>query len=100
MHKQGMTGINIVAEEAIKDLEAGRHAATVYTSKGTKTVPSPRQEAADAFENMFLSDEEEEEELQCQYIKPNGEQCLRAPDVYGVYCWQHPTRAAARSRTA
>jgi len=62
--------------------------------------PTESQEAAEAFENMLLSDEEEEEELQCQFIKPNGEQCLRAPDVYGMYCWQHPTRAAARSRTA
>ena len=41
MCKQGKTGIDNVAEEAIKDLEAGRGAAAVYTSKGTKTVPSP-----------------------------------------------------------
>ena len=61
--------------------------------------PTESQEAAEAFENMALS-EEEEEELQCQFIKPNGEQCLRAPDVFGLYCWQHPTRVIARARTA
>ena len=57
--------------------------------------PTESQEAAEAFDNMALSEEEEEEEqMQCQFIKPNGEQCLRVSDSVGsVFCWQHPTRA-------
>ena len=71
--------------------------------------PTESQEAAEAFENMALSEEEEEEEeeeVRCVFIKPNGEQCLRTcmvyttPYNYGVFCWQHPTRAAARARMA
>ena len=48
--------------------------------------PTESQEAAEALENMALS---EEEEPQCEYIKPNEEQCLRAPQSDSAYCWQH-----------
>jgi len=63
--------------------------------------PTESQEAAEAFENMVLS-EEEEDEWQCEFIKPNGERCQRHNDRIltsdGCFCWQHPTRAAARIR--
>ena len=49
--------------------------------------PTESQEAAEAFENMALS--EEEEDLQCIYVKADGEQCLRAPNSDTNYCWQH-----------
>ena len=49
--------------------------------------PTESQEAAEAFENMALS--EEEEEPHCEFIKADGEQCLRAPQAGSVYCWQH-----------
>ena len=63
--------------------------------------PTESQEAAEALQYMVLSEEEEEqEEWQCEFIKPNGERCLRAPDACGVFCWQHPTRAAARARVS
>ena len=51
-------------------------------------------------EAMQLSSEDEVEvdEWRCEYVRPNGERCLRVPDAFGIYCWQHPTRAAARAR--
>jgi hypothetical protein len=66
--------------------------------------PTESQEAAEAFDNMALSDEEEERDWQCSFIKANGEQCQRANDGIwtgeGCFCWQHPTRVIARARTA
>jgi len=48
--------------------------------------PTESQEAAEALENMALS---EEEEPLCEFIKRDGQQCRRAPQTGSIYCWQH-----------
>ena len=48
--------------------------------------PTASQEAADAFNDLDLSDEEPD---RCEFIKADGEQCLRAPQAGSAYCWQH-----------
>ena len=39
--------------------------------------PTDSQQAAEAFAAMELSDEEEDEDWQCAFVKPNGERCLQ-----------------------
>ena len=48
--------------------------------------PTASQEAADAFEDLELSDDEP---VRCSFIKPNDEQCRRIQRDGRERCWQH-----------
>ena len=59
--------------------------------------PTDSQETAEAFGEIELDDEEEDEDWQCAFIKPNGERCLRDHNTSTLYCWQHARMMAAHN---